>query len=231
MKKLLLISLILLSGILLTACGKKTEESNNINVDSSNTVSVAWSSEVQNDDVLSSNVIEMDCTKVIEKYLEWADKEWQWEWIKVWDNIVVDYIWRLEDGTVFDTSIESIAKACWKYNEGRDYTEWLAFEVWAGQMIKWFDDGVVWMKLWQTKTVKFWPDEWYGQRNEQYVLTYTKEEVGWDLSQFQEWQTIYLGIWAAAKIVRVTDKDVTLDLNHELAWKDLIFDITIKSIN
>ena len=221
MKKLLLVSLILLSGVLLTACGKKTEES----------VTVTESSEVQNNDLLSSNVIEMDCTKVIENYLESVDKEWEWEWIKVWDNIVVDYIWRLEDGTVFDTSIESVAKACWKYNEGRDYTEWLSFEVWAWQMIKWFDNGVVWMKLWQTKTVKFGPDEWYWQRNEQYVLTYTKEEVGWDLSQFVEWQTIYLWIWAAAKIVKVTDKDVTLDLNHELAGKDLIFDITIKSIN
>ena len=172
----------------------------------------------------------MDCKKIVEEYIKNADKNWKWAWIKVWDNIVVDYIWRLEDWTVFDTSIESIAKACWKYNEARDYTQWLAFEVWAWQMIKWFDKWVVWMKLWQTKTVKFWPEEWYGQRNEEYVLTYSKEEVG-DLKQFKEWQFIYLWIWAAAKIVEVTDDSITLDLNHELAWKDLIFDITIKSIN
>ncbi len=228
MKKSLLVSLILLSGILLTACGKKTEESENINTQEA--VNPVESSEID-DDLLSSNVIEMDCSKVIENYLANADKEWKWEWIKAWDNIVVDYIWRLEDGTVFDTSIESVAKACGKYSEGRDYTQWLPFEVWAGQMIKWFDDGVVGMKLWQTKTVKFVPDEWFGHRNEQYVLTYTKEEVGGDLSQFVEGQTIYLWIGAAAKIVKVTDKDVTLDLNHELAGKDLIFDITIKSIN
>jgi FKBP-type peptidyl-prolyl cis-trans isomerase 2 len=164
---------------------------------------------------------------MIQNYLEGADKDWQWDGIKEWDNIVVDYIWRLEDWTVFDTSIESIAKACGKYSEGRDYTQWLSFKVWAWQMIKWFDNGVIWMKLWQTKTVKFWPEEWYGQRNEQYVLSYSKEEVG-DLSQFVEWQTIYLWIGAAAKIIKVTDKGITLDLNHELAWKDLIFDITLK---
>ena len=217
MKKTVLLSLILLSGVLLTACINKSEEDTTENQTS--------------DNILSSNTENMsDCTKIIQDYLDWADKKWQWEEIKVWDNIVVDYIWRLEDGTVFDTSIESIAKACGKYSEGRDYTQWLSFEVWAGQMIKGFDNGVVWMKLWQTKTVKFWPEEWYGQRNEQYVMTYTADEVG-DLSQFEEWQTIYLWIWAAAKIVKVTDKEVTLDLNHELAWKDLIFDITIKSIN
>ena len=217
MKKVVLLSLILFLSLTLTACDKKSEENNkNSSLDNK---------------VLSTNTENMsDCTKIIQDYLGFAKKEWKWEWIKVWDNVVVDYIWRLEDGTVFDTSIESIAKACGKYNEARDYTQWLSFEVWAGQMIKWFDNWVLWMKLWQTKTVKFWPDEWYGQRNEQYVLTYTKEEVG-DLSQFEEWQTIYLWIWMPAKIIKVTNKDVTLDLNHELAGKDLIFDITIKSIN
>ena len=209
MKKSILVSLILLSGVVLTACWKKSDDSENI---------------------LSLDQENMECKNAIEQYLAWADKEGKWEEIKAWDNIVVDYIWRLEDWTVFDTSIESIAKACGTYNENRDYTEWLSFEVWAWQMIKWFDNWVIWMKLWQTKTVKFWPEEWYGQRNEQYVMTYTKDEVG-DLSQFIEWQTVYLWIWAAAKITKVTDKEVTLDLNHELAWKDLIFDITIKSIN
>ena len=217
MKRVVLLSLILFLSLTLTACDKKSEENNeNSSLDNK---------------VLSTNTENMsDCTKIIQDYLDFAKKEWKWEWIKVWDNVVVDYIWRLEDGTVFDTSIESIAKACWKFNEARDYTQWLSFEVWAGQMIKWFDNWVLWMKVWQTKTVKFWPDEWYGQRNEQYVLTYTKEEVG-DLSQFEEWQTIYLWIWMPAKIIKVTNKDVTLDLNHELAGKDLIFDITIKSIN
>ena len=166
----------------------------------------------------------------IEKYLNESDKEWSWVEVKKWDNITVDYIWRLEDWTVFDTSIESIAKACGKYNEARDYSEWLSFEVWAWQMIKWFDDWVVGMKVGQTKTVKFWPEKWYGQRNEQYIMTYTADEV-WDLSRFTEGQRVYLWIWAAALITKVTDKSVTLDLNHELAGKDLIFDITVKSIN
>ena len=172
----------------------------------------------------------MEIQKAVEEYLKNSDKEWHWEWIKQWDNIVVDYIWRLEDGTVFDTSIESVAKACGKYNENRNYKEWLAFKVWEGQMIKWFDEWVIGMKIWQTKTVQFWPEEWYGQRKEEYVMTYSAEEV-WDLSKFTQGQRVYLWIWAAALITEVTDKSITLDLNHELAWKNLIFDVTIKSIN
>ena len=172
----------------------------------------------------------MEIQKAVQEYLDGADKNWLWEEVKAWDNITVDYIWRLEDWTVFDTSIESIAKACWKYSEKRNYKEWLTFEVWWGQMIKWFDEWVIWMKKWQTKTVKFWPEKWYGKRNESYVMTYSAEEI-WDLSKFTEWQWILLWAWTTAKITKVTDKEITIDLNHELAGKDLIFDITIKSIN
>ena len=138
MKKTLLVSWILLAWILLSACEKNNEE---------NLVEDNQSTDV---------VIEMnDCEKNIQKYLEWSDKEWQWEAVKEWDNIVVDYIGRLEDGTVFDTSIKSIAEACGVYNEGRDYTEGLSFQALAGQMVKWFDEWVIWMKVWQTKTVQF----------------------------------------------------------------------------
>lgn len=211
MKKSLLVSMILLSGILLTACGKKDEEPTQ-NVEPTEVVEVS------------------DCEKAVQKYLEWADKKWSWEEIKAWDNIVVDYIWRLEDGTVFDTSIKSIAEACDKYNEARDYTQWLSFEAQWGQMVKWFDNGVIWMKVGQTKTVQFWPEEWYGEYDKSLVVTYPASEVG-DLSQFKEWDTIYLWMWMPAKIEKITDKDVTFDFNHELAGKNLIFDITVKSIN
>ena len=210
-KTAVLLSLALFSLMILTACGKKSEEP------------------TQN--VEPTEIIEAtSCEKAVQKYLDWADKEWQWEEVKKWDNIVVDYIWRLEDGTVFDTSIQSIAEACDKYNEARDYTEWLSFEAQGGQMVKWFDNWVIWMKVWQTKTVQFWPEEWYGEYDESLVITYPISEVG-DVSQFSEWDTVYLWMWLPAKILKITDKDVTFDFNSELAGKNLIFDITLKSIN
>ena len=211
MKKITLLSLLLLCSLTLIACDKKTEE----NVNETNTEVIAVNS---------------NCVKAVENYLAWADQNGQWEEIKTWDNIVVDYVWRLKDGTVFDTSIESIARACDSYSEYRDYTQWLPFEVWAGQMIVWFDNWVVWMKLWQTKTIEFWPEEWYGEYDESLIMTAPIDEVG-DISGFSEWDTVYLWMWYPAKIAKITDKDVSFDMNHELAGKDLIFDVTIKSIN
>ena len=209
MKKILLICLFLLSWIFFVACGKKEVVDDTVNIESTEITS---------------------CQKAINRYLDWSDEKWKWDSIKEWDNIVVDYIWRLEDGTVFDTTIKSIAEACDIYNENIDYTHWYEFSVWMNQKLKWFDEWVIWMKVWQTKTVQFWPEKWYWQRREDYVMTYSAEEV-WDLSKFTQGQRVYLWIWAAALITEVTDKSITLDLNHELAGKDLIFDITIKSIN
>ncbi len=212
MKKFLLVSLILLSGILITACGKKDEEP------------------TQNAEPTEVLVESNNCEKAVKKYLDWADKNWSWQEVKSWDNIVVDYIWRLEDGTVFDTSIQSIAEACNVYSEYRDYTQGLSFEVWAGQMIKWFDEWVIWMKLWQTKTAQFWPEEWYWEYDKNAVVTAPVSEL-WDISQFKEWDTVDLWMWMPVKILKITNNEITFDFNHELAWKNLIFDITLKSIN
>ena len=211
MKKSLLVSLILLSWILLTACGNKDEKENKIE----NTI---------------EPVVTEECKNAVENYLAWADQQWQWEEVKAGDNIVVDYIWRLEDGTVFDTSIQSIAEVCWKYNESRDYTQWLSFQAQGGQMIKWFDDGVIWMKIWQTKTVQFWPEEWYWEYDKTKVETYTSDEL-WDLSQYELWMMIQKNYYEVGVITSITDKEMVVDFNHELAWKNLIFDITLKSIN
>jgi FKBP-type peptidyl-prolyl cis-trans isomerase 2 len=161
--------------------------------------------------------------------LDEADKEWNWEGVKAWNNITVDYIWRLEDGTVFDTSVESVAKACGKYTVGRNYEEWLTFNAQGGEMIKWFDNGVIGMKIWQTKTVQFWPEEWYGEYDENLLITISLEEL-WDITWLSEWDRVNL--WGyPVTVIKITDKEVIFDMNSELAGKNLIFDITLKSIN
>ena len=227
MKRSRVVSLILLSGRVLTACGKSWDNTV-VENDNANNTEINW-----NDAKNSWNWIlnsDNDCEKAVQKYLEWADKKWSWEEVKNGDNITVDYIWRLEDWTVFDTSIESVAKACWKYNEARNYSEWLSFEAMWWQMVKWFDEAVIWMRLWQTKTVQFWPEKWYGEYDKEAVVTAPITQF-WDISQFNEWDTVDLWMGMPAKILKITDKEITFDFNSELAWKDLIFDITVKSIN
>lgn len=54
------------------------------------------------------------------------------------DTVSVDYVGRLEDGSIFDSSLEEFAKQKKGYTPGRTF-EPLSFTVGAGQMIKGFD--------------------------------------------------------------------------------------------
>lgn len=71
--------------------------------------------------------------------------------VQPWDSIEVNYKWTFTDGKQFDSSY--------------DRKQTLPFTVWAGQMIPGFDKAVVWMKVWEKKTVTLKPEEAYGQRD------------------------------------------------------------------
>ncbi len=169
------------------------------------------------------------CEMTVEEYLASADFDWAWQQIQKWDDIIVHYVWRLDDWTVFDTSVESVAKWCDKYTEWRNYDEWLTFKVWAGQMIAWFDRWVEWMKIWQTKTIEILAIDAYGEHDAEKIMIVekTKLNLPW---QYDEWDVLQAPTGQSVKIIKVTETEVHLDTNHELAGKTLIFDITVKEI-
>lgn len=157
--------------------------------------------------------------------------QWNGAEVKAGDNISVNYIGRTSDGKVFDSSIESEAKAAGLYATGRTY-EPLQFTVSGGQMIPGFDKWVIWMKKDETRIIKFGPELWYGQPKPEAIIT------TWIQAFVDAWipQTdIKVGAMFnfggnPGKITAVTDKDVTVDLNSQLAGKDLEFEVTLVDI-
>ena len=168
------------------------------------------------------------CASVIKTYLEKADKKWSWAEVKKWHNITVHYIGRLNDQDVFDTSVEEIAKACGKYTAGRNYNEGLAFEVGAGQMIAGFDKAVEGMKIGQTKTISIPAKEAYGEWSEKNIITVPMDQL--PKQEYIKGMKLSTSYWQVLTVYEVLSTGVVLDGNHELAGKDLIFDITIVSI-
>ena len=81
--------------------------------------------------------------------------------VKPGDNVSVDYIGTLVDGKVFDTSIESVAKANDLFTRDREYTP-LNFSVGKPGVIKGLSEGVVGMKVGETKTLTISPENGYG---------------------------------------------------------------------
>ena len=170
------------------------------------------------------------CKIAIQDYLNKIDLVWTWDkTIAKWSNIVVDYIWRLDDQNIFDTSIETIAKWCNNYYSWRDYKQWLAFQAWAWQMIPWFDNAIIWMKVWQTKTIKIPPEQAYWPRDENKLIKIPTSQVP-NADQFKVGMKVQASNWQSFKVYAITKNEITMDANHELAGKTLIFDITIKEI-
>ena len=91
--------------------------------------------------------------------------------VLVGDQITVDYIGMFEDGTVFDTSIMSVAGNNTLYPKSLSFSATapfnpLGFTVGEGQMIAGFDQGVVGMGINQTKVITISPEDAYGFSNE-----------------------------------------------------------------
>ncbi|MFZ2499860.1 MAG: peptidylprolyl isomerase [Methanosarcina sp.] len=142
------------------------------------------------------------------------------------DAVSVDYVGKLEDGTVFDTSVKEAAIEAGMYNEMRGYKP-LTFTVGAGQMIKGFDDGVVGMRVGEEKTLKIPPEEAYGEYREELsseipvdAVDFTPE-VGMQLAT----ETGMRGI-----VTKVSENNFVIDFNHELAGKTLIFEVKVVSL-
>ena len=138
--------------------------------------------------------------------------------IKKGDKIKVKYTGTLEDGTVFDS------------NKDKDALE---FEVGAGKIIKGFDDAVMGMEKGEEKKVTLKPEDAYGQPNPDLVKEVPKEQLPKD-PEPKEGMMLAVGLpngqQIPAKIVKVGDSNVTIDLNPPLAGKTLNFEIKVVDI-
>lgn len=80
--------------------------------------------------------------------------------VKKGDNISVDYIGSFENGTVFDTSNESVALANGLFTPAGTYKP-LNFTVGKRQVIEGFDEGVIGMKKGDTRKLTIPPEKAY----------------------------------------------------------------------
>jgi peptidylprolyl isomerase len=135
------------------------------------------------------------------------------------DNVTVHYTGKLTTGEQFDSSA------------GR---EPLGFTVGAGQMIKGFDAAVPGMAIGDKKTITIVAAEAYGESNPEAIIQFPKTNVPADMV-LEPGMPLTLtdqnGHPVQVLVVEVQEDIIVLDANHELAGKDLVFDIELVSIN
>ncbi|MGB6463415.1 MAG: peptidylprolyl isomerase [Nitrosotalea sp.] len=140
--------------------------------------------------------------------------------VKAGNKVKVEYVGKLDDGSVFDSS--------------EDHGKPLEFEVGSGHVIKGFDDAVLGMNEGDEKEFTIQPAQAYGQHDSTLVQKVPREV-------FPQEAEITAGLLfeaglptgekVPAMITAVDEGIVTVDLNHPLAGKTLNFKIKLKEIS
>lgn len=134
------------------------------------------------------------------------------------DEVQVHYTGKLEDGTVFDTSEDG---------------EPLSFTVGEERVIPGFEEAVTGMEPGESKTTEVDPEQAYGEHREDMVMEMEKDqipnevdpEVGQQLQlRLENGQTVPVLITALG------EDTVTIDANHPLAGRKLIFEIEVVDV-
>ena len=131
----------------------------------------------------------------------------------------VHYTGSFEDGTVFDSS---------------DGEEPLEFTIGDGQVIAGVEEAVIGMSVGQAKREKIEPERGYGDRHEELVFTVGRDQLppGDDIEPGDMLQVGFGQERAATvQVVEIGKEMVTLDANHPLAGKTLLFDLEVVSID
>ncbi|MBW2960737.1 FKBP-type peptidyl-prolyl cis-trans isomerase [Mesonia aestuariivivens] len=138
--------------------------------------------------------------------------------VKENDTVKIHYTGKLEDGQVFDSSLER---------------EPIEFTIGGGQIIPGLEKGLIDMKVNDKKTIEIPQTEAYGEVQEELFQEVPKDQLPQEI-------TPEVGMGLVAKnpdgserqlrVAEVKDESIVIDANHPLAGKDLIFDVEVVEI-
>ncbi len=138
------------------------------------------------------------------------------------NTVSIEYEGKLEDGTIFDSSKHG------------DHSHPLTFKIGEKMVIPGFEKEVLGMKTGEEKTFSIEPKDAYGEIREELKRDIPKSSLPQDYEP-KEGMILMLnapnGQQFPVRICNVKGKNVTLDLNHPLAGKKLIFRIKLLEIN
>ncbi len=132
------------------------------------------------------------------------------------DTVKVNYTGRLNDGEVFASSSE----------QGP-----LEFVIGKNRMIIGFEEAVVGMSPGESRTTKIPADKAFGPHRADMLKVVERSQCPTDVARGQRLEvTDQSGRTTIVKVSDVSESEVTLDINHPLAGKDLTFDIELVEI-
>jgi FKBP-type peptidyl-prolyl cis-trans isomerase 2 len=135
------------------------------------------------------------------------------------DTVRVHYTGRLQDGGVFDTSVQR---------------EPLQFTLGKSKVIRGVQEAVAGMAVGESKTVELPPDKAYGMHRDDLVFEVGRNAIPPTIEpkvgQRLEYRQQDGGPAVPLTVRDVNEQTVTLDSNHPLAGKRLTFDLELVGI-
>ena len=145
--------------------------------------------------------------------------------IKKGDFVRISYTAKLEDGTVIDSTDESVAKEHGVYEEGARYGD-IVVVVGESHVLKGLDEDLEGKEVGFRGSVEVPPDKAFGEYDEN-----NKEVIS--ITKFNEkpipGQRVKVGEKTGI-VEKVIGRRAVVDFNHPLAGKKIIFDYEIKEM-
>ena len=137
---------------------------------------------------------------------------------KMGDHVRVHYVGKLEDGTVFDTTMAR---------------EPINFTIGEGQVIPGFEQAVIGMEPGSPTTIHVPADKAFGPHRAEMVGMVHPDQLPEEIEP-QVGQQLQIprqdGPPFVVSVTDVSESAITFDANHPLAGHDLVFDIRLVEI-
>ncbi len=135
---------------------------------------------------------------------------------KTGNTVKVHYTGTLNDGTVFDTSVDR---------------EPLEFTIGQGQLIPGFEQAVIGMKVGESATINIPAAEAYGLHRDDLVFAMERSQLPDNIEVGQQLQMMQTdGSTVVVTVIEISETTAMIDANHPLAGEDLIFEIELIEI-
>jgi FKBP-type peptidyl-prolyl cis-trans isomerase 2 len=149
------------------------------------------------------------------------------------DTVTIEYVGRLPDGEVFDTSDRALAQQKGLLSENRDRVyKPLTVDIGDDSVIPGLQEALVGMEEGQQATVTIPPEQAYGDRTEERLGEYDREAFEEMLGdrELTVGSEVVADSGLEGRVVDIGEAAVTVDFNHELAGETLTFTIEILDV-
>ena len=148
--------------------------------------------------------------------------------IKNGDTVTINYVGKLENGQVFATTNETVAKEEGIYSSDVDYKPF-TFTVGEGQTIAGVDEGIVGMAEGEQKEIKVPPEKGFGLPDERLIRKIEME--AFERNQIKPKKGMVIRTQeGSGLIVDVQPDFALLDFNHPLSGRTLVFEVTVEDV-